>query len=205
MNDFNLHLNVSLPRVVPKAKRTTGLTQVPHELQLQIRARVAHYVQFARLKLGIHLPMPTCSFDLRGRSAGRAFYEQNHIQFNPVLLIENPQTFLHEVPGHEVAHLVVYARWMVAPGQRRVRNVSAHGRQWQSIMLAFGLPPKRTHSFNTLNATVTKKMYAYRCDCRPGLHKLSERRHKLAQAKDCYLCRVCRKKLRFEAQIKGEE
>ncbi|SQJ13486.1 Protein sprT [Salmonella enterica subsp. enterica] len=44
----------------------------------------------------------------RGTSAGTAWLESYEIRLNPVLLLENIDTFIAEVVPHELAHLLVW-------------------------------------------------------------------------------------------------
>lgn len=131
----------------------------PVSAQLRQRARecIAHYVVRARNELGVNLPMPTCSFDLRGRTAGQAYYKEHHVRVNAVLLTENAEAFMTRTLPHEVAHLVAH--------RLHGSSISAHGPEWQAVMRAFGLEPSRCHSYDTSRARVGKT-YRFRCSCR---------------------------------------
>ena len=58
----------------------------------------------------------------------------------------------HNTLLHEVAHLVV--RFVHQASADRVgfrtRKIQSHGREWKSVMLAFGLEPKRCGTSNVL-------------------------------------------------------
>ncbi len=102
--------------------------------------------------------LPAIEWGQRGTCAGRACWRQNQISLNPVLLIENRDTFIHEIVPHEVAHLI--NRALHGPA------VKPHGREWQSVMVALGQSPTRCHKFDVSNARVrTERRYAYRCKC----------------------------------------
>ena len=79
---------------------------VSPELRLRARECIAGYVLRAHKELGSKLPMPTCSFDLRGATAGRANSRTGHVQLNAVLFLENVDAFIARTIPHEVAHLV---------------------------------------------------------------------------------------------------
>lgn len=62
----------------------------------------------ANLKLDRHYPEPKLVYTQRGTSAGTAWLESYEIRLNPVLLLENIDTFIAEVVPHELAHLLVW-------------------------------------------------------------------------------------------------
>jgi len=103
--------------------------------------QVDHYLLLAERKLKIVIPKPAIRFSITGRTAGRAWYHKNLIEFNPKILRLNAQDFLVETTGHEVAHLIAHARHK---GQ-----IKAHGSEWTSVMWTFGLPAKRCHNYDT--------------------------------------------------------
>lgn len=176
------------------------LVAVPGAVREQVLLKVAYYIALANALYRINVPVPTCSFDLRGRASGMAHYREHHIRFNPVLLNENTEAFLAQTPGHEVAHLVTL--FLHAPGRkRRPFSLAPHGPQWQEVMRDFGLQPRATHNFVIDNATISTRLFAYRCSCPDKVFKFGPRKH--ANAKRAkYFCRQCLGQLRFDAQIK---
>lgn len=102
----------------------------------------------ARAKLGIVMPMPRITFNLRGTTAGKAYIRENRIDFNPVLLHENLEDFLNRTPWHEVAHLISF---------RQSGNlIKPHGVEWQRVMWAFSKPATRCHAYDTSAVTGRK-------------------------------------------------
>src|SRR3546814_372024 len=135
--------------------------------------------------------MPSCSFDLRGTTAGKAHMAKYHVQLNSVLYQENIQDFLEDTIPHEVAHLITY----VLHG----REAKAHGNEWQSIMRALGVRPDRCHSYDTTNSAVAKAVYKFKCDCK--VFELSSRRYKKGLAGH-HSCKKCQSKLHFVGEVK---
>jgi predicted SprT family Zn-dependent metalloprotease len=111
------------------------------ELMKECQSQVKWYVDYAKDRCGLYMPYPKVLFSLKGTTAGRAFYHEHTIKFNPTLLRENPDTFLEQTTGHEVSHLVAF----------RLNNekIDPHGREWRVVMLKMGLPPNRCHNYDT--------------------------------------------------------
>lgn len=173
---------MDLPREIDFSK--TRAPDVAPALKLAARERLAHCVRLAH-SLGIRLPMPTVSFDLRGRTAGQAYWTKNHVRLNAVLLTENPTAFIARTVGHEVAHLAAHLK--------HGDGIDPHGPEWQAVMVAFGQDPSRCHSFNTANAAVGGT-FTFVCGCaRP--FQLGARQRKRGLRGD-YRCRKCKQVLR---------
>ncbi len=175
-----------LPAERPMARIAS--VAVPRELKLKCQRRIAQCVEAYR-SAGHTWPMPTVSFDLRGKTAGKAFLRQNHVQLNAVLLLENQDAFIADTVGHEVAHLATYSKFG--------RSAQAHGAQWQAMMRLIGQEPRRCHSFDTSNSAVSKATHRYVCACKE--HLLTARSHNKAQRVG-YVCRACGQALRLAGQ-----
>lgn len=134
-------------------------------------------------KAGINMPMPTVSFDLRGKTAGMAYYDRQHVQLNAVLLTENGQAFIDSTVGHEVAHLASWRKY--GPAGR------GHGEHWKTCMRIIGQEPRRTHQYDVTNSRVGK-VFPYKCACKT--YQLSARRHRRAVLGG-YTCLHCKTKL----------
>ncbi|MEQ2018328.1 SprT family zinc-dependent metalloprotease, partial [Photorhabdus bodei] len=101
------------------------LVNVPISLQQAIMNTLQQKLQQANLYLNRDFPEPTINYRQRGTTAGSAYIKNWEIRLNPVLLIENQQTFIDEVVPHELAHLLVY---------RYFGKVPPHGKQWRWMM-----------------------------------------------------------------------
>lgn len=113
---------------------------------------VKYYVDQLRTKAGIYIAVPIIKFDLRGTTAGRAWGRKNVIQFNPILLDQNPEVFVRQTVGHEVAHLAAFVK---------NPNCEPHGKDWKLIMWSLRLPAKRCHNYDT--STITGRKRATLC------------------------------------------
>lgn len=153
-----------LPLEVPREER--GAHRLPvlsPEQRLAIRRSTARYIQMARAAHGVPIPMPTISFDVRGRAGGlcsRQDYGRtaSHIAINPILFQANQEEFFSQIIGHEVAHAVVNA---VYAGKR----VDGHGREWKAVMAQLGLLVETTHSMDVSEATIATAQYRFACGC----------------------------------------
>ncbi|MCV2884261.1 SprT family zinc-dependent metalloprotease [Aestuariibacter sp. AA17] len=127
-----------------------------------------------------HFPLPTVSLNQRGKIAGSANFQRNHIKLNPVLFSENRSVFESEVIPHEVAHLITYHLY---------GKVKPHGKEWQNIMTqVFYLPATATHQLCVKN--VQGKTFSYKCDCQTI--SLTVRRHnKIIRGESQYRCKRC--------------
>lgn len=128
------------------------IISTPEDFQVLLReckASVKFYVELAHKKLHLEFPMPAIRFDLKGSTAGTAGYNVRNpaasvIRFSATLLRENPEHFLKQTVGHEVAHLLAH---FINPDRR----IDPHGREWRNVMWAFSLPANRCHSYDTSN------------------------------------------------------
>lgn len=114
--------------------------------------KVRFYVEELRTRAGIILPMPRITFDLRGTTAGRAFYTQNRVAFNPILLDQNPEHFVQQTVGHEVAHLAAFVK--------HGGHIKPHGPEWSRIMWALRLPARRCHNYDVSTITGQRRISA---------------------------------------------
>lgn len=168
---------------------STRAQPVPEALRYAARKRIAECVRIYHAA-GVRMPMPTVSFDLRGKTAGQAYYTKNHVRLNAVLLTENTTEFIEQTVGHEVAHLATRFKYTGA--------IQSHGPEWQAMMAVLGLDARRCHSYDVTNAAVGRS-YPYRCGCATP-HTLSARRHGAVQrGHRSYTCKKCGQKLKLAA------
>jgi predicted SprT family Zn-dependent metalloprotease len=83
--------------------------------------------------------------------AGYAYYGQNKVKFNPILLHENETDFLEDTVPHELAHLFSVELYGIMQGR-------GHGHNWKYVMQRLGVTPKRCHDYDTENARVKGKV-----------------------------------------------
>ncbi|MGL5290427.1 MAG: SprT-like domain-containing protein [Vibrionaceae bacterium] len=158
------------------------------DLQQQMRAQVALAINLANDKYGLALNVPNVRFNLRSTTAGMAKPHQWQLCFNPILLEQNAQAFLHEVVAHEVSHLLVF---VLFKQQARQQVLKPHGKEWQMIMRElFALTPRATHSFDVSAIAGVSRRFAYRCACDDFL--LTAYRHNRVQRQQAqYVCKKC--------------
>ena len=84
---------MTLPKII-RFSRTRGAPVEP-----LLRQRVLTRIVECHTHHGGSMPVPTVSFDLRGKTAGQAFLSKHHIRLNGQLLNENPDDFIHQTVG----------------------------------------------------------------------------------------------------------
>jgi len=128
---------------------------------------------------------PQVCYQQRGAIAGSAWLEKNEIRLNPVLLLENQQSFIDNVIPHELAHLLVWQHF---------GRVAPHGKEWKWMMqTVLGVSPRRTHSFSI--QSVQAKTFPYHCLCQQ--HQLTVRRHnRVMRGETQYRCTRCGEQLK---------
>lgn len=125
-------------------------------------------------------PLPTVSYDLRGKVAGYAHYSKNHIQLNVDMLHNNYDDMINQTLPHEFAHIASY-KFYGSKG-------TGHGTYWKHTMRRLGLEPERCHQYKVELQRVHKK-YEYECAC--GTKMLGGTRHKRHLAGTRYRCMTC--------------
>ncbi|MFK0573607.1 SprT family zinc-dependent metalloprotease [Endozoicomonas sp.] len=160
----------------------------------QLQQRVIELYAQAEKRLNRRFQKPYIRLDLKGQTAGQAWIEKRQLRFNPVLLNENRDHFLKQTVAHEVAHLLAYELY----GPR----IRAHGREWQSIMMAvFQLPADRCHSYDTQRSS--RRDWLYQCQCQGKTIPLGTTRHNRSQKGTVYLCTTCRAPLKYLGKIQA--
>lgn len=159
--------------------------------QQQVIALTAHYIRRAGEIFGREFKPIPVSFDLVGRAAGmyRVRFWQRRIRYNPYLFAKYFDDNLAVTVPHEVAHYITDCVY----GLRRIRP---HGPQWQALMRAFGVEPKRTCDYDLAGIPRrVQRRHPYQCGCRG--HQLSRRRHNLVlRGRVRYICKACGGELR---------
>lgn len=113
-------------------------------------------------------------------TAGKAIYVHRQltgeyigkeIRLSNKLLENEGEAFVERTPGHEAAHIIVYAL--------HGASATGHGSAWQKVMRVIGLEPSRCHSYET----PAKKTLAYRAKCGTEKQLTLIRHNKLQRGK----------------------
>ncbi|CDG86895.1 Protein sprT [Xenorhabdus bovienii str. puntauvense] len=168
------------------------LVRVPLALQQAVMRTLRQKLAQASDYLETTFPEPCVTYRQRGTIAGSARLQGWEIRLNPVLLIENQQSFIDEVIPHELAHLLTYHQF---------GKVAPHGKEWRFVMeTVLKVSACRTHQFSV--DSVRSKIFIYYCRCQQ--HELTIRQHnKVLRGKSCYLCQQCKERLKLLEQDKS--
>jgi SprT protein len=135
--------------------------------------RINQKLEECAAKLDYTHEMPTISFDLKGQTAGYAWYQKNHIQLNGDLLMKETEDMIEDTLPHEFAHIASYKFYG--------RDGVGHGRNWKWTMIRLGLEPKRCHNYEVTPAKIHQK-FNYTCDCPGTIHKIGKNVHNKIQS-----------------------
>jgi SprT protein len=169
----------------------------------QVKARVekvvAECVQKANKHFGRQYRIPRIEYTVRGRVGGYARGE-GLVNFNPVLLMENIESYMTDTVPHEVAHCIDSANgdnqlssWemMARLNGRRIKR-QIHGDSWKRIMRMFGCDPERCHNYDVKNAAVKNKAkFEYLCQTCKKSFLVSSVLHNRMQRGQERWCRAC--------------
>lgn len=154
--------------------RKTKTVAIPTDVRRRVEKRAAECLKLAEAHFKREYQPVSISYTLRGTTAGTFQPGTRNVNFNSILLMENIDDFIYRTVAHEVAHYVhnintkdleggtEYFGHYMRTGRRMKRDI--HGTDWQRIMVLFGAPVSRTHSYDVTNAAVrTKRTYAVKC------------------------------------------
>ena len=180
-------LDSQLRQLVPRGH----VYYLDETLCAELDARIRGYIALANVLLNAQVKMPSWDTHLRGVLAGKAHLQRWHLQFNPILLRANQEHFLLQTVGHEVAHLVAWARHRTP--------MKPHGPEWKAVMRAFRLETRVTHDYDVSMLRRPRAPFVYHCAC-PGELRLGHVRHQRAARGLRYFCRRCRVLIAFSHQ-----
>ena len=106
-----------------------------------VRAEKFYGRVFPRLQITFGPRMTSTAGWLQSNKKG----EPVELRFSVPICNDNPNVFIAEVPGHEVAHAIVSYLY---PTQK----TKPHGPEWKEVMKVFELEPSVTHSMKTKSA-----------------------------------------------------
>lgn len=138
-------------------------------------------------------------FNLKGRSAGMYRVKRNiichkrEIRYNPYIFSKYfDDNFKTTIP-HEVAHYVsdiIYG----------LNNIRPHGKEWKTIMHAFGADAAVTANYDLTGIPLKNRtLFTYHCACRK--HQLGTVRHnRIKKNRTQYFCKACKQVLQPKPQ-----
>lgn len=151
---------------------------------------------------GLNLPNIPIKWDLKGTTAGMFCYRNFtnfYFRVNIILAQNNLDDYVKQVVPHEFAHYIVYYKYF-NENRLYLKKPRPHGSEWKYVMeYWFGLNPDRCHRYDTSAVRRTKKKmdreFVYACGC--SKFKFTAIRHRRAQSNNTYVCRACRKQLKY--------
>ena len=176
-------------------KNIDYITPISDEQRSEVRNLTLNYIALAGQIYNKSFSAIPIMFDLRGKCAGM-YQRKGHerrIRFNPWLFAKNYQHSNEQTIPHEVAHYITDCVW-------RFRRVKPHGKEWQSVMQAFGVEPKVTGSFDLTGIPIKQyQRFSYSCGCK--IHRISLIRHRRVQSGHAeYRCKDCRQLLKAASE-----
>lgn len=125
---------------------------------------------------------PTLHWDLKGRTAGRAW--RTRIAINPEVWLHGEEE-IQKTIGHELAHSACSQKY------RDIGiHIKSHGKEWKSAMTAIGLTTERCHHMPLTPArSLNRVRYECACGCN---HNITERAHRKIQMGASYYCTRCK-------------
>ena len=132
----------------------------------------------------LYMSYPKIEWDLRGGTAGQAWYGIHKVRYNSHLYRNNRKDFIENTIPHEVAHLVAHRL-------HQGRRIMPHGYEWKRVMAAFKVPSDRCHSYDVSECKRRQKRYLYKSVCGKTF-KLSQTLHNKilrGQQRWCLCCK----------------
>ena len=166
-------------------------------LQMECIKKVNVAIDTANNKFNLKMKYPLVTFNQRGKTAGTAKYGKYEITLNNILLEENGNSFVNDVPVHEATHLIARAYYGYCQG---------HNKFWKNLSKSLGSSGNRCHSFSTVNSTIKRKssQFIYTCGCSGRTHILSSIRHNRAmRGITKYRCSKCKQHIEYKGVKKN--
>jgi SprT protein len=177
------------------AKHTDPIAPITEQQMAEVRGLTLNYIALASKIYKKSFADIPIIFDLPGKCAG--MYQrkgrERRIRFNPWLFAKYYQHSNQQTIPHEVAHYITDCMW-------RFRRVKPHGKEWQSVMQAFGVEPKVTGDFDLTGIPVKQyQRIDYRCGCK--IHQISLIRHRRVLSGQAeYRCKDCHQLLQAASE-----
>jgi len=168
-----------------------------NDFHIQVSHRMSFYLLKAAQYYCQEFTAPNLDWSLKGQCAGqmicrsKKMWDKKYtLRLNKSLAMANQQFFLNQIMPHEIAHLVVMARYGLS------QKIKPHGPQWRSVMQdCFQKVPDVCHKLTPNGQTAQRKYkyFSYSCSCQT--HKLSIIRHNRVLKGQKYMCLLCKQAL----------
>lgn len=164
---------------------------IPQDLQDRVRARVDEYVQMVQQEWSHYtIPPIDITYKNSGTNIGLAYCTIHRVNFNPVLLLENPDLFFDSIIGHEVAHIVAVVIWG--------NEIADHGEEWREVMALFGIPPTVRYVVDTSSIKQRNSVWKHKCKCPDTVYDMGSRsnRYIMTNQRPHMICTICGTRLK---------
>jgi SprT protein len=153
-----------------------------------VKAEQIYNRKFDRVPVVFNARLTSCG--------GKAYYTRFgctpvKLEYGSQFITEFTEWFVHEVTGHEVAHLVSVSLHGHAG--------RGHGPEWKRVMIALGLDPKRTHNKVLSSKAAKRAEFQYTCACTDAGTCSSTIYNKLLRG-SVYTCRKCKTPIRAKGR-----
>jgi len=132
------------------------------------------------------------------RTLGYYKLSENSIHLNEKLLDEFGELYIKDIVIHEFVHAVVNT--LFPSRYNRGKKVMPHCKEFKSICILLGIPPKATTNvFNnstSMKKQRTKNRIDYSCNCMT--HSLTTYKHNKIQRGCVFTCRLCHTQLKLK-------
>lgn len=172
------------------------------EQKSAVEKETYRWISQANQLFDISLETIAVKFDLSGRAAGMYCERGNGklaekwIRYNQAIFAKYFAENIATTVPHEVAHYVV-SQQHTKRGWRQ-KKIRPHGPEWKSVMLEFGVEPRRTCDFDLDGVSQRNyQRFSYQCGCQT--HQLTAIRHnRIVRDRQRYSCRKCGQLLELE-------
>lgn len=165
----------------------------------QIKQAVVEIYEKASRLFNLKNPsVPDVSFFSKSGTAGRAWYAEHRVEFNEILALENPETFMTTI-AHEIAHLIT--------DQLYPNAKQHHGPEFKYVMESLGYDPRTYHSYDVSSVSTrrVKIRYEYVCVECGKTYEVATPTHKKIMAVNAigYFCTKCKSGIRFTGNTRS--
>lgn len=147
--------------------RTNRYDRAPEHLKAKVMESLKRHFESHPAAKNINIPI-VVSFTMRSKTAGKCYVTfvkgsrritSAKVEFNHIMLRENPDKFIERTVPHEAAHILEFAS---------TGRMDGHAEGWKKVMTELGATDiKKYHSYDTTNIKrrVVARKHKYGCPC----------------------------------------